>query len=243
MFRYKVLNLFVISALLAVTVIACAPPKPAEGDKLSEVEQLYQQERYTDAMNVARFNLGKDPKDFASIVTVWKVQVMQGNRTVEYATQYFKGAQQKVGDYGSGLAPYLARGLKEDVNNAVRLFCLLCLGEIQDSTSSAALMSVFDASYTVGPKATEITKEYLSGEAAQLLGIRQYKQAYDTIVSFIGSTQDAYAKAKAIIGLGFMGDQRAVEVLQPLAADQTPVENGTIGTKATESLDMLEQQK
>ncbi|MEA2064246.1 MAG: hypothetical protein U9P14_11145 [Gemmatimonadota bacterium] len=165
-----------IACLLAILAAACgvSPPAEDQGSKLSEIEQLYDEAKYKDAMNVARYNLNKDPKDPVTIVVVWKTQVLQGTKSIEYVQEFFKRASEKVPEYGSELVPPLARALKTDANNPVRLFCLLCLGELPDEAAGNEIASVFDPGYTMGDKPSNVTLDYLKSEANRLLEQRGY---------------------------------------------------------------------
>ena len=217
MTRYRNLQ-FILILFSFLLFQGCQMSSQEKMGKLSEVEQMYVQQRYTDAMNVARFNLNKDPKDLASIATVWKVQVLQEAKTLDYAQQFYEQAKERVREYGPGLIPYMGRGLQGDHYNTVRLFCLYALGEFDDSTATQLIASVFEPDYTLGDKASNVTLDFIRGEAATALANRHYKPAFEGIAALLKS-EDTDTRIKAVSALGFIGDQRAIPLLEELAKE------------------------
>lgn len=198
-------------------VFGCTLQAPKEG-KVSEVEELYNQEQYQNAMSVARFNLNKDPKnpDPASVVTVWKVQVIQGTKSINWVQQFYFQAKERVVEFGKAAIPYLGRGLTEDPYNTVRLFCLYALAEFDDSLSTSYIAKVFEPTYTLGAKASNVTLEFLRGEAATAMGNRQYTPAFEGVAA-LSKTDDPEIASKVAIALGSMGDKRAIPFLEEIA--------------------------
>ncbi len=192
----------------------------AREQKLSEVEDLYNQEQYQNAMNVARFNLGQnqDSPDPASVVVVWKVQVLQGTNSIDYVQQFYNQAQERVKSFGPELVPYLSRALLEDPYSSVRLFSMYSLSEFDDPAATEAIAKVLAPDYTIGTKPSNITLEFLRSEAAMMLGARKHAPAYDGIITLTQS-QDADVRAKAVMALGMLGDQRAKPILEQLHND------------------------
>ena len=212
-------NLRIVLILFSFLLIQnCQMSSQEKMGKLSEVEQMYDQQRYTDAMNIARFNLNKDPKDLASIATVWKVQVLQEAKSLDYAQQFYEQAKERVREYGPGLIPYMGRGLLGDHYNTVRLFCLYALDEFDDSTATQLIARVFEPDYTLGDKASNVTLEFIRGEAATVLANRRYKPAFEGIAALLKS-EDTDTRIKAVSALGFIGDQRAIPLLEELAKE------------------------
>jgi len=196
-------------------VYGCTVEAPKE-EKLSEVEDFYNQGQYQNAMSVARFNLSKDPKDPASVVTVWKVMVIQGTKSINYTQQFYLQAKERVIEFGKPLIPYLGRGLMDDPYNTVRLFCLYSLAEFDDSVSTDYIAKVFEPSYTLGSKLSNVTLEYLRGEAATVLGNRQHTAAFEGVAA-LAETDDAEIASKVAIAFGAMGDKRAIPVLEKMS--------------------------
>ena len=200
-----------------LVVIGCTVDVP-KGDKLSEVEGLYDKEQYQDALNVARFNLKKDSDnpDPASVVTVWKVQVIQGTKSIDYVQQFYFGAKETILDFGPPSIPYLGRGLMEDSYNTVRLFCLYAMAEFDDTLSTNFIARVFEPTYTLGPKPGNVTLEFLRGEAATVMGNRRYIPAFEGVAA-LAETDDAEIASKVAIALGSMGDKRAIPFLEEIS--------------------------
>ena len=212
LFRCSVFYSILVSLLM---VFGCTLDVPKE-DKLSEVEQLYEQAQYQNAMNVARYNLSKNPKDPASVTTVWKVQVIQGDNTIDYVQQLYFGAKEMVVEFGESSIPYMGRGLMEDSYNTVRLFCLYALAEFDDSLSTNFIARVFEPEYTLGTKASDVSLEFLRSEAATIMGNRQYTPAFEGIAA-LAEIDDAEIASKVAIAFGAMGDKRAIPVLEKIS--------------------------
>ena len=212
MFRCSKFYSILITLLI---IFGCTVEVPKE-QKLSEVEELYQQERYQNAMSVARFNLSKDPKDTASVVTVWKVQVIQGTKSIDYVQQFYFQAKERIIAFGEPLIPYLARALMEDSHNTVRLFCLYALAEFDDTLSTNYIAKVFEPTYTLGNKPSNVTLEFLRGEAATVMGNRQHAAAFEGI-AVLAETDDAEIASRVAIAFGAMGDKRAIPVLEKMS--------------------------
>jgi HEAT repeats len=219
MLKIKLSGMMLLLCSMMIILGSCGVQPPTEGARLSEVEKLYDQGNYKDAMNVARYNLKKNPKDPASVITVWKVQILQGTKSKEYTTQFFKAAGEKIADYGTDLIPYLGRGLTTDKSNPVRLFCLLCLGELPDNASSEQICKVFDPGYALGDKPSDVTIEDLRSEAALILSMRRYKQAFDGIAT-MAESQNPEIRVVASMALGYLGDKRALPILEKLSKDR-----------------------
>ena len=230
MIRYFRYHLIFISLLM---VLACTVEVPREG-RLSEVEELYEQAQYQDAMNVARFNLSKNPKDPASVTTVWKVQVIQGDNTIDYVQQLYFGAKEMVIDFGESSIPYMGRALMEDSYNTVRLFCLYALAEFDDSLSTSYIARVFEPTYTLGAKPSNVTLEFLRGEAATVLGNRKYTPAFEGIAA-LAKTDDAEIASKVAIALGTMGDERAIPILEEMSKKYAGKPNDSWVTEVAEN--------
>lgn len=204
------------SILITLLIIfGCTVEVPKE-QKLSEVEKLYQQERYKDAMNVARFNLRKDPRDPASVVTVWKVQMITGTKSIDYTQQFYFQAKETVIAFGEPSIPYLAKGLMEDSHNTVRLFCLYALAEFVDTLSTNYIAKVFEPSYTLGSKPSNVTLEFLRAEAATVMGNRQHTAAFEGVAA-LAETDDVEIASRVAIAFGAMGDKRAIPVLEKMS--------------------------
>jgi len=210
------------SIILSLLIVTGCDLSVKQQEKLTEVEQLYNQEQYQNAMNVARFNLSKNPQDLASIVTVWKIQVLQGTKSTEYVQQFYSQARERVLDYGEKLIPYLGRALAEDPYNTVRLFALYCLSEFEDTLSSRYLAKVLEPDYELGRKPSNVTLDLLRTEAAMILGKRKYTPAFDGIVA-LTKNPDGEVRATAAMALGFLGDERALPVLEELRKDNYTV--------------------
>ncbi|MFC1614054.1 HEAT repeat domain-containing protein [Gemmatimonadota bacterium] len=219
MLKIKLSGMMLLLCSTMIFLGNCEVKPPAEGARLSEVEKLYDQGNYKDAMNVARYNLKNKPKDPASVITVWKVQVMQGTKSKDYTTEFFKVARERVVDFGNDLIPYLGRGLTSDASNPVRLFCLLCLGELADNASSEQICKVFDPGYAIGNKTSDITLEDLRSEAALILSMRRYNQAFDGIAA-MAESQNPETRVVAAMALGYLGDKRALPILEELSKDR-----------------------
>jgi len=219
MFKIKFFGVFFLSVCMLFILGGCEIKPPQQGERLSEVEQLYNQGNFKDAMSVARYNLKKNPKDPASVVTVWKVQLLQGTKSEEYARQFFNVARQRVSDFGNALIPYLARGMLTDASNPVRLFCLLCLGDLPEPASSEAIAKVLEPDYTLGDKPSDVNLDCLRSEAALLLAVRRYSPAFEGIVALTKS-EDGETRGNAAMALGYLGDQRALPILEELKKDK-----------------------
>ncbi|HUU29717.1 MAG TPA: HEAT repeat domain-containing protein [archaeon] len=217
MFKSRQLRL--ISIILSLVLVYGCNISVKKKGELSEVEQMYNQEQYKNAMNVARYNLSKDPKDPASIVTVWKIQVLQGTKSIEYAQQFYFQAKDKVAEYGEPLIPYLGKAIATDPHNSVRLFCLYCLTEFQDTLSSKYIAQVYEPDYKLGDKASNVTLDFMRSEASMALGAQKYTPAFDGIIALTKSP-DSEIRAKAAMSLGLLGDQRAIPVLEELAKEK-----------------------
>jgi HEAT repeat protein len=198
-------------------------------EQLSEVDQLYNQGQYTNALNIARFNLSKNPKDPASIITVWKIQVIQSTKSFDFVQQFYFLAQPKVRESGSPLIPYLGKALLNDRQNAVRLFCLYCLSEFQDTVSTNYIIRIFEPNNTLGDKPGNITLEILRVEAATILAGRQHTPVFDHLVTLAGS-QDQEIRARAVTAMGILGDKRAIPVLEKMTGD--PYGQGSVRSVA-----------
>ena len=209
------LSLVFIGALILAGCSISAP----KSDKLSEVEELYDQEQYQNAMNVARYNLqeGNKPGDLASITTVWKVQLVQGGKSIDYAQQFYFQAHERIIEAGPALIPYMGRALLKDPYNTVRLFSLYALAEFNDSLSTSYIAKVFEPDYTMGNKPSDVTEEFIKSEAIVVLSGRGYTGIYDEAVKLAGST-DQELQAKAVTALGAIGGEKAIPVLEEIAA-------------------------
>ena len=223
MIKLKLFGLTTLLISMIFVLAGCEISPPSQGEKLSEVEQLYNQGNFKDAMNVARYNLKNGKKDPASVVTVWKTQVLQGTKSKVYVQQLFKAVKERVPEFGNPMIPFLGRGMLDDAHNPVRLFCLLCLGELPDVSSSGLIAGVFDPGYTMGDKPSDITLDYLRSEAALILGKRKYSQVYEGIVALTGS-EDGETRGNAAMALGYLGDQRALPILEELKKDKDVAE-------------------
>ncbi len=208
----------VASLMLAacMLVVGCSVSVPDSG-KLSEVEKLYDQEQYKNAMSVARYNLGKDPGDLASITTVWKVQLVQGGKTIDYAQQLYFQAQEMIGKAGPGLIPFMGRALQKDPYNTVRLFALYTLAEFDDTLSTNYVAKIFEPGYTLGLKASDVTLEFMKSEAVQVLANRGYEKIFDDVVE-LSKSSDPEIVAKAVSALGAIGGQKALPVLEEISS-------------------------
>ncbi|MBN2288427.1 MAG: HEAT repeat domain-containing protein [Candidatus Glassbacteria bacterium] len=235
MLKIKIIGALILLTGLLLAMPGCEIKPPAQGEKLSEVEQLYDQENYKDAMNVARYNLKDDPKDPASVITVWKIQMLQGSDTKLYAQQLFKAVRERLPEFGSDLIPYLGRGLTKDENNPVRLFCLLCLTELPETASSEQIAKVLEPGYTLGAKTSDVILDDLQVEAALMLGMRRYTPAYEGIVALTGSG-NAATRGEAVMALGYLGDQRALPVLEELT------KNSEVAAKADSAIALIKGQ-
>ena len=222
---------------LAIVMVCCEISPPQGGERLSEIEQMYNQGNYKDAMNVARYNLKNNPQDPASVVTVWKVQVLQGTKSKVYVQQMFKAVRERLSDFGNPIILYLGRGMTDDASNPVRLFCLLCLGELPEVSSSEQIVKVLDPGYTLGNKPSDITLGYLQGEAALILAMRRYTEAFEGIAALTGS-EDEECRGKAAMALGYLGDQRALPILEKLTGDQSK----TVAAKADSAIAFIKGQ-
>ena len=219
MIKVKLFGLPVLLISMIFFLAGCEISPPSKGEKLSEVEQLYNQSNFKDAMNVARYNLKNNPKDPASVVTVWKTQVLQGTKSKVYVQQLFKAVKERVPEFGNGLIPFLGRGVLVDSHNTVRLFCLLCLGELPDVSSSDLIAKVFDPGYILGDKPSDVTLDCLRGEAGLVLGKRKYSQVYEGIIALTES-EDGEVRGNAAMALGYLGDERALPKLEELTKDE-----------------------
>ena len=112
----------------------------------------------------------------------------------------------------------------KDEHNTVRLFCLLCLAELPDVSSSELLAKVFDPGYTLGNKPSDVTLDCLRGEAGLVLGKLKYSQVYEGIVALTES-EDGEVRGKAAMALGYLGDERALPKLEELAKDEFKLRN------------------
>lgn len=203
--------LFLAALTALVSSCGVAPHK----EKLSEVEDLYQQGQYQNAMSVARYNLNNHENEAAAVVVVWKVQVLQGTQSVEYVQALYNEAQARVKEFGPSLVPYLCRGLAEDPYNSVRLFCLYALSEFEDTTAVKGIAQVLDPAYSLGIKPSDITIELMQSEAAMVLGARKYTAAFDGIAK-LASSQNQDTQSKVAQALGMLGDPRAIPVLEEI---------------------------
>lgn len=219
MLRNKLSVMMLMLCGMIIFLGSCEVKPPAGGARLSEVEKLYDQGNYKDAMNVARYNLKNEPKDPASVVTVWKVQILQGTKSKDYTTEFFKAARDRIADFGNDLIPYLGRGLTSDSSNPVRLFCLLCLGELPDNASSEQICKVFEPGYTLGAKPSDVTLDDLRNEAALILSMRRYIPAFDGIAA-MAESENPGTRVVAAMALGYLGDKRALPILEKLSQDQ-----------------------
>lgn len=206
-----------VSLFLAVgvLVVGCSVNVPA-GNQLSEVEKLYDQQQYKNAMNVARYNLGKDVSDLASITSVWKVQLVQGGKTIDYTQQFYFQAQDMIKKTGPELILFMGRALHKDPHNTVRLFALYTLAEFDDSVSTNYLASVFDPGFTLGTKSSDVTMEFLKSEAVQVLSNRGYDGIFDEAVE-LSKSLDPEIMAKAVSALGVIGGDKALPVLEEVS--------------------------
>jgi hypothetical protein len=208
-----VVSIFLASVILAVGCSVSVPEK----NQLSEVEKLYDQQQYKNAMNVARFNLGKDGGDLASITTVWKVQLIQGGKTIDYAQQFYFQAQEMIKKTGPELVPYMGLTLLKDPYNTVRLFALYALAEFNDSLSTDYLARVFEPDYALGLKSSDVTLEFLKSEAVQVLSGRGYEGIFDDAVE-LAKSSDPDIMAKAVSALGAIGGQKALPILEEISS-------------------------
>lgn len=230
LFRYSRFYSILITLLM---VFGCTVEMPKE-KKLSEVEELYQQEQYQNAMSVARFNLRKDPKDPASVVTVWKVQVIQGTKSIDYTQQFYFQAKERIIKFGNPSVPYLGSGLMEDSYNTVRLFCLYGLAEFDDTLATNYIAKVFEPTYTLGSKPSNVTLEFLRGEAAMVMGNRQHTAAFEGVAA-LAETDDAEIASKVAIAFGAMGDKRAIPVLEKMSEKYAGKPNDSWVTEVAEN--------
>lgn len=219
-------------AVLIAIVAGCgvAPHK----EKLSEVEDLYQQGQYQNAMSVARYNLNNHENEAAAIVVVWKVQVLQGTQSVEYVQALYNEAQARVKEFGPSLIPFLCRSLSEDPYNSVRLFCLYALSEFEDTTAVKCVAQVLDPSYALGAKPSDITLEFMQTEAAMVLGARKYTAAFDGIAK-LASSQNQDTQSKVAQALGMLGDPRGIPVLEVIKKSQPQTREGMFVTEMADS--------
>lgn len=199
---------------LAAFTVGCSVSVP-DSAKVSEVEQLYQQGQYQNALSVARYNINNDVDKMASIMVVWKVQVLQGTQSVDYVQSFYNEAQSRVLDFGPGLIPHLCRGLSEDPYNTVRLFCMYALSEFEDTTAVRCVSVIFEPGYTMGQKPSNVTLDFLKSEAALIVGARQYKAAFEGIAE-LASNPDIEIRSKVAQALGMMQDPRGVAVLEEM---------------------------
>ena len=206
--------LICLASVALVFALACGISAPPQG-KLSEVEELYDQEQYENAMNVARFNLNKNSDDLASSTTVWKVQLIQGTKSIDYTQQFFFQAKDLVTKAGPGVVPFLGRALGKDPYNTVRLFSVYCLGLFDDSLSTGYIKKVFTPDYTLGEKASNVTLEFLRAEAGQILAERKVGEVFDGIAA-LAADKDPEIKVKAATALGFLADPRGIPVLEQM---------------------------
>lgn len=199
---------------LVAYIAGCGVSAPDSG-RISEVELLYQQGQYQNALNVARYNINNNVDKLASIVVVWKVQVLQGTQSIDYVQSFYNEAQSRVKDFGPGLIPYLCRGLSEDPYNTVRLFSLYALSEFEDTTAAHCASKIFEPGYAMGQKPSNVTQDFLKSEAALILGARQYKPAFDGIAALSANT-DIEILSKVAQALGMLQDPRGVPVLEEM---------------------------
>ncbi len=211
--RFGSVLLFILAA--GILALGCSVSAPA-GSELSEVEKLYDQVQYKNAMNVARYNLGKDVGDLASITTVWKVQLVQGGKTFDYAQQFYYQAQETVKKTGPGVVPFMGRALHKDPYNTVRLFALYALAEFDDSVSTNYLAKIFEPDYALGLKSSDVTLEFLKADAVQVLVGRGYEGMFDEVVK-LAESSDPDIMAKAVSALGVIGGQKALPVLEEVS--------------------------
>ncbi|MFH1069406.1 MAG: hypothetical protein V1794_07255, partial [Candidatus Glassbacteria bacterium] len=168
---------------VSILVLACGISAPPQGNKLTEVEELYDQGQYQDAMSVARFNLNKNSADLAAKTTVWKVQLISGTKSIDYTQQFFFQAKEMVTEAGPGVVPYFGRTIAKDPYNTVRLFSVYCLSIFDDSLSTGFLKQVFAPDYTLGEKASNVSLDFLRAEAAGFLAERKVKDMFDGIAA------------------------------------------------------------
>ncbi|MBW7996267.1 MAG: HEAT repeat domain-containing protein [Candidatus Glassbacteria bacterium] len=200
---------------VGVIIVGCSVSVP-QGDRLSEVEQLYDQQQYQNAMSVARYNLNKKSSDLASITTVWKVQLVQGGKSIDYAQQFYLQAKERIIEKGAELIPFMGKALLKDPYNTVRLFCLYALAEFEDSLSTHYLVQVFDPGFTLGSKSSDVTLEFLRSEAAMALANHGYTDIYDQVVE-LANSQDPEIQAKAVTVLALVGGEKAIPVLEEIS--------------------------
>ncbi|MCE5271588.1 HEAT repeat domain-containing protein [bacterium] len=222
MSRNQHVRSFCLVGLLALISGCMSAPQKA---KLTEVEELYQQGQYQNAMSVARYNINNHENEPASIVVVWKVQVLQGTQSVEYVQALYNEAQSRVKEFGPTLVPFLCRGLQEDPYNTVRLFCMYAMSEFDDTTATRCVSQVLDPAYTLGAKPSDITLEFLQSEAAMVLGARKYTAAFDGIAK-LAESKNLDTQNKVAQALGMLGDQRALPVLENLKKNIPPTREG-----------------
>ena len=215
---YRKLYEVLLPVLMTVIVLAGCSVNAPSSDKLSEVEELYDQEQYQNAMNVARYNLqeGNKPGDMASITTVWKVQLLQGGKTIDYAQQFYFQAKDRIVDTGPAVIPFMGKSLLKDPYNTVRLFSLYALAEFDDSLSTSYLARVFEPEYTMGGKPSDVTEEFLKSEAITVLSGRGFTGIYDEAVK-LAENPDPEMQAKAVTALGAIGGEKAIPVLEALS--------------------------
>jgi hypothetical protein len=214
---FKLLEKLSLVLVMIVIVAGCSVEAPSS-DKLSEVEELYDQEQYQNAMNVARYNLqeGNKPGDMASITTVWKVQLLQGGKTIDYAQQFYMQAKERIVDAGPSVVPFMGKTLLKDPYNTVRLFSLYALAEFNDSLSTSYVAKVFEPGYTMGTKPSDVTEEFLKSEAIVILAGRGYEGIFDEAVN-LADNSDPEMQAKAVTALGSIGGEKSIPVLEALS--------------------------
>ena len=142
--------------------------------------------------------------------------MIQGTKSIDYVQQFYFQAKETVISFGEPTIPYLARGLMEDSHNTVRLFCLYALAEFDDTLSTNYIAKVFEPSYTLGSKPSNVTLEFLRAEAATVMGNRQHTAAFEGVAA-LAETDDAEIASRVAIAFGAMGDKRAIPVLEKMS--------------------------
>jgi HEAT repeat protein len=232
-----VINLFSLKTISVTTcallIAGCMPTgKPKE--QVSEVEKMYQEQRYEDAMNIARYNLNQNPKDIASIIVVWKIQVLQGTKSIDYVQSFYSQAQAKVKEFGPALIPYLGQTLTSDPYNTVRLFALYALSEFPDTTADQYIIKLFAPDYMLGYKPSNVAFDFMRSEAAMILGVHKYSPAFADISGML-KNPDLEIQAKAAQALGLLGDKRAIPALEELVKTSPKTGNGKFAAEMADT--------
>jgi HEAT repeat protein len=202
----------VILVFLVTLTASCTKPT-------DQAENYYNLGKYDLAFKMANQAYTQDKTNVRAAIILWKSQIAARNCTSQnVVANAYSSIREAVANWDERIIKPLEEALN-DRRGCVRLFAVYALGDLPYDSAAKLLLNIVNGGLSEPEEPGMITGDVIRGEAALVLGKRAYKDAFESIVKMTQS-ENGLLRAKAAEALGYMRDERAVDVLKGMLKDE-----------------------